>query len=266
MVVDNRVFNSADAKSALKVFSGNIRHYIFTSSVAVYNDWQGDVELEEDRVDLDFRGDHPYAEGKREAESVFASLLPEEAPFPFTIIRPTVVEGPEDYTLRTWYWVQRVLDGNDLLLPKTLPETLLSHVYVDDVVQAIVNISNNSSSFYRVYNIAGREILNLREYIESIIGIIGSKTSIVEAPLEYVLSKIGIPDYSFPGFYVNVRLVASISRAINEIGFVPVSHAIWMRKTIGWIMENRRLLGNSVFYNKRSKELSLAHSISSTQA
>ncbi|WJH35633.1 NAD-dependent epimerase/dehydratase family protein [Paenibacillus sp. CC-CFT747] len=115
VVYDQIGFTPQDARTAVETFGSRIRRYVFTSSMAVYED-TNEVIREEAfdphryRVDLD-RGSYDYQEGKRQAEA----CLYQNAPFPVTAVRVSlVISGEDDYTGRFAYHVDKVRQGKPI--------------------------------------------------------------------------------------------------------------------------------------------------------
>ena len=121
-VIDNICYTAEDARKAVKVFSGRTGLYIFTSSASVYTVLEGSSSpYRETQAQFllrkaELKEKHAYALGKYEAEGVFLSAFLEKA-FPSVVVRPPVVIGPRDPTLRAYsYWL-RLADGGPLFLP-----------------------------------------------------------------------------------------------------------------------------------------------------
>ncbi len=254
-VIDNIAYDRADVESAIETFANHIGHYLLCSSGAIYrdySDWRQYRPFYEDEADLTFTGDLAYAEGKRAAELAFWSIPEAQQPFPFTILRPTVVEGPEDSSGRTWFWVQRVADGQDLLVPQTIPTTIFRHAYVDDVAEAFVRAAANPLAFYKAYNLAGEEILSLEDYVRAIASILGREAKIVVASLERIRQQPGLSDFQAP--FVGERFVLDIAKAKQDLRYQPTPLDIWLKQTISWFLNSYRG-ADSDGYAKRAAEV-----------
>ena len=104
IVVDNIAYNGNDVKIILDVLAGKIEHYLLCSTGSVYPRI-GPKEWQEHEAVLDFLPEQrPYANGKREAESQLLGY----SDVPYTIYRPTVVQGENDPTCRVQYFVDRI--------------------------------------------------------------------------------------------------------------------------------------------------------------
>ena len=112
VVYDNICFNPQQAREAVSIFQHKAKRYILTSSLSVY-DFGKDVLHEHDvdthhyTIDEDPEAQLSYGEGKRQAEAVFF----QQADFPVAAVRFPIVLGPNDYTKRLHFHVERVLSG-----------------------------------------------------------------------------------------------------------------------------------------------------------
>lgn len=263
VVIDNIAYDRADVESAIQTFAGHIGHYLLCSSGAVYRDysgWQQCRPFHEDDADLTFTGDFAYAEGKRAAELALWSIPEAQRPFPFTILRPTVVEGPEDSSGRTWFWVQRIADGQEVLVPQTIPTTIFRHAFVDDVAEAFVRAVTNPVAFNKVYNLAGEEILSLEDYVRAIAGALGGEAKIVLASLERIRQQPGLSEFQAP--FSGERFIMDISKAKWELGYQPTPLEGWLRPTIAWFVNDYRG-PDSDGYQRRTVEIVAAQRLRS---
>jgi len=141
-VIDNIAYNAEGVQTALQVLRDNMGRYILTSSTVVYLSGTLSMPLSEDDIDHQIDnlpgivagyteqeisrlpemhagytdtapdGMKRYVLGKIRAER---ALIEQDA-VPYTIIRPAVVVGPEDPSLRAYFYFQRLMDGGPLIL------------------------------------------------------------------------------------------------------------------------------------------------------
>ena len=78
-------------------------------------------------------------------------MLHAQRTLPFTIIRPPIVQGPHDASLRGWFWYQRVADGGP----------------------------GNRAAFGKTYNVASEEILSLDDFVRLTASILGVRDPVV---------------------------------------------------------------------------------------
>ncbi|MGG3571620.1 NAD-dependent epimerase/dehydratase family protein [Bacillus gobiensis] len=126
-VYDQICYTSQDADTAIEVFRDKTKHYIFTSSMSVYD--LGESIITEDVFDpfsypivMGTREDFTYQEGKRHAEAIFH----QKAPFPVTSVRFPIVLGKNDYTERLTFHIDRILKKQEIYFDH--PESKISFI------------------------------------------------------------------------------------------------------------------------------------------
>jgi NADH dehydrogenase len=85
----------------------------------------------------------------------------ETAGVDWTILRPSVVFGPEDEFLNLFAKLQRLLP----VMPLARPDARFQPVYVGDVAQAVVNSLDNPATIGRTYELGGPEVFTLEELV-----------------------------------------------------------------------------------------------------
>jgi NADH dehydrogenase len=79
----------------------------------------------------------------------------------WTILRPSVVFGPEDRFLNTFADLQRLFP----VIPLARADARFQPVFVGDVAQAIVNALDRPETIGRTYELAGPEVFTLAELV-----------------------------------------------------------------------------------------------------
>ncbi|MDR5682704.1 MAG: NAD-dependent epimerase/dehydratase family protein [Armatimonadota bacterium] len=260
VVFDNVAFDAPDVSSALEVFRQTVGHYVLTSSGAVYAERSGDrvfAHASEDEPMVDARADnHPYVAGKRRAER---ALVDHAGGLPYTVIRPTVVQGPEDPTRRPWFWIQRILDGGPLLVGDPRPEPAWNHAYSEDVARMVVRVAGNPVAFGKTYNAAGGEVITLVDYLWALGEALGRRPTLVRAaPGAW---KEALPDYAPP---FGRRFVMDIARARADLGYEPTPAGVWIAATARWFADAYRG-EDSHGYGRRQTEIAFAQSFVTTE-
>ena len=163
-VIDNLAFRLEDVQAAVKALRGQTGKYLVASTVSTYGgpghalawtdpsrrngplridefvDLQAHCPVSEDELDLghvewDYSAEiHEYAQGKRHIEK----YLREVPEFPWVVMRVPATLGPEDPSLRFWWYMQRVLDGREILL-RDGGSNIFRLGFRDDVAQAFVD-------------------------------------------------------------------------------------------------------------------------------
>lgn len=174
VVIDNVLFNGAEAESIVEILRGNVGHYIMIST--------GQVYLVRDGIERPFReDDYPgeliprpvpntyddeewsYGYHKRQAEDTLAAAWSMHR-FPYTSLRLPMINGAKDKFNRLYGYILRIQDGGPILVP-TEPTHPLRHVYVEDVVQAILRLIDGATPQGKAYNISQDEALTIDEFI-----------------------------------------------------------------------------------------------------
>jgi len=131
VLFDQLGFDSEDVAGICSAFDGKIKHYVFTSSTAVYEGTKAGF-IEEDfnpTIAEPRKGgakELGYAEGKRSAEA----YLFQNAPFSAAAARFPIVLGPDDSTKRFQFHVSRVIEQKPIVIPENCGRT--NYIWVQD--------------------------------------------------------------------------------------------------------------------------------------
>jgi uncharacterized protein YbjT (DUF2867 family) len=121
-----------------------------------------------------------YGRSKAAGEKAVLAAIPSA-----TILRPSVVFGPEDQFTNRFAALARMSPALPLIgggVNKMQP------VYVGDVATAVANVVDGKAKPGATYELGGPEVLSLREIIEIILGITERQPMLV--PLPFGLAKI----------------------------------------------------------------------------
>jgi nucleoside-diphosphate-sugar epimerase len=188
VVYDFAAYVAADVGGILDLCTGGrAGHYVLISSGQVYlvredcpfparePDYDGPlVARPEDAAD---RAEWDYGVGKRACEHLLAEEW-ERSRFPATRIRIPMVEGERDHLRRLEGYLWRILDGCPILIPDggTNP---VRHVYVGDVVRALVRLAGHGPAFGRAFNLSQEETPTLVELLATIADLMGARPCFV---------------------------------------------------------------------------------------
>jgi 2'-hydroxyisoflavone reductase len=128
VVIDNPTTLPFWVKDAAEVLKGHTQHYVFISTISVYDTSKPQSGVTESSPLLEYTKGDPLAvttqdlmkdvgnlygpmktASEREAKKWFGDQT--------TIIRPTLIIGPGDDTFRFTYWPYRIAKGGDVLAP-----------------------------------------------------------------------------------------------------------------------------------------------------
>lgn len=162
VVYDNINYSPTDTENLLSVLKA--KRYILTSSAAVY---KCGLDIEEGRFDpFSYpvkRGEasqFSYGEGKRLCES----MMFRQFDLPSVAVRFPVVLGPDDYTRRLLFYVERVVKGLPFYADNL--EAEWSFVYSTEAGGCLAELAE--SAFTGSLNIASQGSVSLREIVAMI--------------------------------------------------------------------------------------------------
>jgi nucleoside-diphosphate-sugar epimerase len=190
IVFDQACYDAEEASNACEIFKGNVGRYIFTSSMSVYDTGSAISETVFDPKNHSFdplkiaRADTNYGEAKRQAESAFA----QKASFPAVSVRFPIVLGPDDYTGRLKFHVDRIQRGEPISFPSL--GVRMSFVHSQDAAEALYTLGK--SDFTGPINVASADPIRLEKMIEIIEQSLGKKSLIVKEAAKETQSPFGI--------------------------------------------------------------------------
>lgn len=164
VVVDFSGYTRHQIELMVHQLSGNIGHYIYCSSGAVYEE-TGLFPLSENRTIGNWPIWGDYGRGKLESELYLWDSFSKSG-FPLTVIRPVFILGPDNYLDREKFIISRILNNSPILLPGG-GQTLSQFVFVDEVSKVIVNLLKEPVNHIgEAYNCCADEFITLRGLVE----------------------------------------------------------------------------------------------------
>ena len=150
---------------------------------------------------------------------------------PHTIIRSSVIFGPEDHFTTS---LARLIRGAPGLLP--IPgdgRTLLQPLWVEDLVTCLVWALQNPEAANQTYDIGGGEYFTVRQVLETLMGVIRTRRLIVPLPPPYMRALFVTLDAFTPGFnvptylldYVAVNRTCPVDNLPRIFGLMPARFA-----------------------------------------
>ena len=265
-VYDIIAYLPEQSRSAVELFKGRVGRFIHCSTISVYmvSD-RVQCPATEDQDDLPlmkFWDRNPfgmqYGIDKRACERVLWDAH-HDTQFPVSMLRPTFVSGPADPARRDWFWIERVLDGQPLLVPGS-GDCAFQQVYIEDVAAAFAALVEHESTVGKVYNVAAEEIFSLNEYLRLLGELTGREVNMAHLP-QAAFDTLDIS--SSPRgdvFPFNTRRTAlfSLDRIKQDLGYRSTPFREWMALTIEWW---RNQGTHSLGYERRQEELALVQSL-----
>ena len=268
IAIDNIAFDADDVSLTLEVLNQRVGHYLLTSSAAVYAERYVRRPLREEAADLAVRVPvdapnpfhprlgHAYGNGKRAAEQVVR-----QSTLTWTVLRPPVVLGADDRTLRVWWFVQRLLDGEPIVIPDWGPGRVFQLVWSVDVARASYAVAAQPAAYGKAYNVAQAEVYTAESWIEAaaqILGVAARYTHIAEDDL----SRVGLPGYKLPiAGRPFGHVLLDIGAIERDVGFEPAPESVWLQDTVAGCAANPPPT-DSAGYDRRAQEVAAAGALS----
>jgi NADH dehydrogenase len=123
----------------------------------------------------DPQSDSAYARSKADGETAALEFFSDA-----TIVRPSIVFGPEDDFFNRFAALARMLP----VLPLIGAQTRFQPVYVGDVAQVVARALNGETKPGAVYEIGGPETKSFRELVQFTCDTIGRKRVLLPLPFE----------------------------------------------------------------------------------
>ncbi|BDG70214.1 complex I NDUFA9 subunit family protein [Roseomonas fluvialis] len=118
-----------------------------------------------------------YARTKAEGEAAVLAAFPTA-----TILRPSVVFGPEDQFFNRFAGLAQVLP----FMPVVSGETKFQPVYVGDVADAVMAAIDREDAAGRTYELGGPRAMSMREVLEFVLEHTGRRRRLVDMPPKLV--------------------------------------------------------------------------------
>jgi nucleoside-diphosphate-sugar epimerase len=146
IILDFCLFKPEQAKALLSQISPT-QKYMFISSAAVYNHTTTGYYTE-DMISNGKSSFGSYAHEKAQCEKLIMN-----SDLDYIILRPTYIVGPGSHRPRLSYYINKIETGQPVCINGD-GSSLIDLVYVDDIVDTIINMVNNWTT-KQIYNIGG---------------------------------------------------------------------------------------------------------------
>ena len=176
-VFDVVAYQPRDVRTATRVFD-DADAYVYVSSGAAYAaeeipKREGALQGREGATPLESCTDEQAVDdshetyGARKAEgdrAVFAAA--EERGVRAMSVRPCIVYGPDDYTERLDFWIDRVTESDRVVVPGD-GTNVWHRAYVEDVASALRVVAEEGTAG-EAYNVGDRQLVTLEEMLDVI--------------------------------------------------------------------------------------------------
>jgi len=187
----------------------------------------------------DSESDSHYAESKAEGETHVRAAFPAA-----TIMRPSLIFGPEDKFFNRFAGLTRFLPGLPLIGGG---RTQFQPVFVCDVAAAIVTALDDPNAQGKTYELGGPTIYSFKELMEVMLAVIGRKRILVPIPfgiaaLKAVFLQLAPNPLLTPDQVKLLRhdnIVAPTAHTLKDLGIHPttveaeIPNYLWRYRTKG---------------------------------
>ncbi len=208
-VFDQVCYDSHEARSAIETFRDKTSNYVFTSTLSVYNPG---ADLKEDDFDSchykfnqDCNQKLNYGEAKRQAESLFI----QQKYFKVTAVRLPYVLGPDDYTQRLNFHIQKIMQNSPIYFPNINAKN--SFIHAEDAALFLAYLIKNE--ILGPINCSSKTPLSLKELVQTIEKITNSQAKICNEENEKNSSPYGDKN----DFYADVSKLSKLNFKCKEI-------------------------------------------------
>ena len=237
-VIDNIAYNAEDVTHALDVFKDNVGRYLFTSTAALYYTSDMRMPAFEPNVNHDFNPPEAekesplwtYTMGKAGGENVLINQDSQE----FVIIRPPIVLGPDDHTLRGYFYFQRLMDMQPIILTNGGVQSFRI-VYSEDLAKGYLLALDNPKAKNNTYNIVQQEIVTAKLLVETAAKALGVEPEVVDI----AQSAMKHAGFEYPETYGTMQnFILDVTKAETELGYSSTPFADWISTTVKWYRES----------------------------
>jgi NADH dehydrogenase len=146
---------------------------------------------------------------------------------PYTIIRSSVVFGPEDHFTNNLARLLRAAPG---IFPiPSSGRTLIQPLWVEDLVTCLLWALQNPDMAEQTYEIGGGEYYTLRQVLEVLMHVTQTRRLLVSLPIPWMRSLLVMLDYFVPNFkvstywldYVRVNRTCPVDNMPRIFGLMP---------------------------------------------
>lgn len=204
-VLDTSGFIPYTVQNTTNLLKDQVNHYTFISSISVYQDWVEEnldenypvleMSLEEaNKLSIDADGPiyNYYGHFKGLCEQIAAENMPGRV----LNVRAGQLMGPNDYTDRVPYWVNRIAKGGNVLVPGS-PNRRVQVIDNKDLANWILDMEEKNSS--GTFNATGPDYpLTIKEFVDTCVKVTNSNAEVVWAEEKFLLDQQVAPWTEMP--------------------------------------------------------------------
>ncbi|MBZ0310345.1 MAG: NAD-dependent epimerase/dehydratase family protein [Anaerolineae bacterium] len=241
VVIDTSGYVPRVVRQSVELLRESVSRYIFISTISVYRDLDTRANEDENGALMTLADEttevitpETYGALKALCEKVVMDTAPA------LIIRPGLVVGPEDYTLRFTYWPMRVSYGGQMLTP---PEFKMQFIDARDLAEWTIHMAEQQQT--GIFNATGQPV-PLSDVLETSRMLTGKEIQFIPVSESFLQEhEVNLPLW-FPSSIVGVHTL-NIQRALNAgLTFRPLADTIHDTLVDGQRQENPLRAGLSL--------------------
>ena len=194
VIFDQVCFDAKEARAACEIFRGRTPLYIPTSTISVYSEGANMDERAFDPRSYELLDEvdkeKDYGEAKRQMETVFAH----EASFRVIFPRFPIVCGPDDYTGRLDFHIQRIAAGEPIYFPNL--DARMAFIESEEAGACLKFLSESKAE--GPINCASSDAISMRELVGIIEQTVGQKANLADQESGDNHSPYGVSADHFP--------------------------------------------------------------------
>lgn len=229
---------AAHVEAAARSCGGDLRRYVFMSSIAAYG--PGLDHRESDPLVPDDAA-NPYAQHKASAERALLRMHAESG-FPVAAFRPPFVHGPRQPLYREQFFWDRLLGGRPIILPDG-GQAPMQWAYVSDVAEACVRAMEVPEAAGEAFNIAHAEPTTQRTFVEALARVAGVEPAFVSLPRAAIHAAGGhvfAGNLYFGEFLDLPPHTEVVDKAPRVLGVTPTPFDAALRSGFDWYLTQPR--------------------------
>jgi 2'-hydroxyisoflavone reductase len=259
-VIDNSGYVPRVVRASAELLAPNVGRYLFVSSISVYRDGlppgsdeSAPVATTDDPASEDVRAH--YGALKALCEQAAEQALPGRT----TVVRPTLIVGPDDPTDRFTYWPVRLARGGEVLAPGDGKDPV-QVIDVRDLAAWMVGLVEREVK--GVFNAAGpRERLTMKVMLETCRAGTGARAALTWVPADFLEAQQVAPWTDLPSWIprgpeAGLSQVSNAKAVAAGLSFRPLADTA--RDTLGWwkgLPEERRAKVRAGLSAEREREV-----------
>jgi 2'-hydroxyisoflavone reductase len=225
-----------------------LHRYVFMSSIAAY---RPGLDLRENAPLVEDDAPNVYAQHKASSERALFRMH-RESGFPAVTFRPPFVYGPRQPFYREQFFWDRMLDRRPIVLPDG-GAAPMQWVFVSDLAAACVRALDAADAAGEAFNLAHRERLTQRTYVETLGRIAGVSPTLVPVPRAAIHAAGGqlIGENVYFGDYLDIGGYTSVvEKAPRLLGAAVTPLETGLETAFAWYRTQPRRVVDYAFENR----------------